>query len=437
VTVEIEFKDVLEQPDLVFFGLAGSGTVGMWRCAPPEQAAIDELDRIPWGRQPDHMAETVRGVGMMLRRKLEVLEPILRALTETFAGADQIGTPRSLYFRISSPIVEAVPFETLWDHSLGLFAGLDGRWTIARLPADAIVPAGPFTMPKVLHLVAVLAAEGEDAGAQLEALRAAVRAHPELPVEAVVLTSSREMKKALDAEAAPGWTAELIPATAELLMARLRDLRPQLLHLFCHGTAAGPRLLISQQELATLELTAARFTDLAQLGGLAPWLITLNCCEGAAAGEKVGSLAAAMVRAGLPAVLGMRTPVSKDLADEFCADLYREVFARLAEIAPAGPAVRELNWASVISEPRRLLCSRLGAVGDVAGRQREWTMPVLYQATHRLRLRGRPTADLAEPVVDEEVQTLILADRLERNSVDPAVVDKLRRQALDRLYPGA
>jgi hypothetical protein len=236
----------------------------------------------------------------------------------------------------------------------------------------------------------------------------------------------------------PNWTAELVPATEDGLITRLREVQPHLLHIFCHGTAVGPRLLVAQvDDMAVLELTAAHFADIARPASLAPWLVTLNCCESAATGDRVGSLASALVRAGLPAVLGMRKPVSKDMADAFCADLYHAVFARLAEIVPLGSVVSDLDWASVLAEPRRRLCAVHGAVGDVAGRQKEWTMPILYLATPTLKLRGRPTADLDDASVSEQLGTLSLADSLEKSgNLTPAKAAKLRALALALLYPG-
>jgi hypothetical protein len=113
------------------------------------------------------------------------------------------------------------------------------------------------------------------------------------------------------------------------------------------------------------------------------------------------------------------------------------VFARLAEIVPLGSVVSDLDWASVLAEPRRRLCAVHGAVGDVAGRQKEWTMPILYLATPTLKLRGRPTADLDDASVSEQLGTLSLADSLEKSgNLTPAKAAKLRALALALLYPG-
>jgi hypothetical protein len=217
----------------------------------------------------------------------------------------------------------------------------------------------------------------------------------------------------------------------------LKSLQPHLLHLYCHGTADGPRLLVGQlDDLGVLDLSAAHFGDLAQPAHLAPWLVTLSCCESAAPGEQTVSLASGLVRAGLPAVLGMRKAVDAAMADEFCAHLYTAVFDRLAQIAPGGRTVATLDWPSLLHEPRRRLCTVHGPPQQVADRQKEWTMPVLYVASPGLQLRGRPTAGLDDDAVTTELMTIGVADGLQANGNLPAgQAALLRDAALDRLYP--
>jgi hypothetical protein len=238
----------------------------------------------------------------------------------------------------------------------------------------------------------------------------------------------------------PGWRAELVPATSDDLIVRLRELQPHLLHMFCHGTADGPRLLVAQRDdLAVLELSAENFGDLARPSLLAPWLITLNCCEGAAPGEQTVSLASGMVRNGLPAVLGMRKAIDARMADTFCTDLYQAALARLAVIVTGGRAPAPLNWSEVLFEPRRRLCAGFGAPGLVADRQKEWTMPVLYVASPDLHLRGRPTVapeQMDDQQIKNEMATIALADQLEANgNLPPQSAAAMRNPPLDRLYP--
>jgi hypothetical protein len=436
VTVVVEFKE-FGQPVNVLFGLAGSSAVDGWRCDEAELTVLDALDRLPWGSRPADTPAAVRAAGALLREKLAAVPALKKALIDAFAAG--AGAPRPLYFRLGvDPGVEALPFEALWDDHIETFACLEPTWPIARIPADAREPVGPFVMERAVRMVAVVAAEGVDPAGQVAALRRACASRPGLPVELTVLTTSPAVIADVTAAGVPGLSAEPVPATAEALVDRLFSMRPHLVHLFCHGTADGPRLLVGQlDDLGVLDVSAAHF-DLAQFGHLAPWLVTLSCCESAAPGEQTVSLASGLVRAGLPAVLGMRKPVDARMADAFCADLYEAVFARLAQIAPGGRTVATLDWASLLHQPRRRLCTVHGAPGDVAGRQKEWTMPVLYVASPTLRLRGRPTAALDDEAVTRELVTVAAADGLEARGNMPAdLADRLRAVALDRLYPGS
>lgn len=437
MTVVVEFKE-FGQPVNVFFGLANSSAVDGWRCDPAELTVLGALDELPWGARPPGTPAAVRAAGELLREKLAAVPALKKALIDTFAAGGN--APRPLYFRLGvEPSVEAVPFEALWDAHNATFACLEPTWPIARIPADAREPVGPFTMERAVRVAAIVAAEGVDPAPQIAALRTTCASRPGLPVELTILTNSSAEIVAVNTAGVPGLSAEPVPATTEALVVRLKALQPHLLHLYCHGTADGPRLLVGQlDDLGVLDLSTAHFTDLAQLGHLAPWLVTLSCCESAAPGEQTVSLASGLVRAGLPAVLGMRKPVDARVADAFCADLYDAVFTRLAQIAPGGRTVATLDWASLLHEPRRRLCTVHGPPSQVADRQKEWTMPVLYVASPALRLRGRPTAALDDAAVTAELMTIGMADSLQANGNLPA--DRaalLRDTALDRLYPGA
>src|SRR5262249_11662500 len=112
--------------------------------------------------------------------------------------------------------------------------------------------------------------------------------------------------------------------------------------------------------------------------------------------------------------------------------------ARLAAIASGGRAPAPLNWSEVLFEPRRQLCAGFGAPGQVAGRQKEWTMPVLYVASPDLQLRGRPTVapeQMDDPQIKNHMTTIAAADRLEANGMPAQLAAALRDPSLDLLYP--
>lgn len=375
----------------------------------------------------------------MLRTKLAHLAQLQAALTNAFA-AGALGT-RPLYFRTGKESsVEAMPFEALRVNHIAGFACLDPAWPIGRIPADVPPPAGPFIMERSVRIGAVVAAEGIDPVRQVDALIKGCQAPAGLNVELTVFTTTTAAIDRVNLAGMPGWRAELVPATSDDLIVRLRELQPHLLHMFCHGTADGPRLLIAQRDdLAVLELSAENFGDLVRPSLLPPWLITLNCCEGAAPGEQTVSLASGIVRNGLPAVLGMRKTVDVGMADDFCANLYKAALARLAVIASGGRSPAPLNWSEVLFEPRRQLCAGFGPPSLVADRQKEWTMPVLDVASPDLQLRGMPTAapeQMDDQQIKNEVATIAMADQLEANGTLPLQqAAAMRNWSLDRLYP--
>ena len=397
MSLVVDFKE-FGFPVQVVFGLANSAALGEWQCDSGDSEVFAAVDQVPWGKRPLDSSPAVREAGRKLRTKLAGVPQLASALTDAFA-AGALGT-RPLYFRTGTePSVEAMPFEALWDDHIAGFPCLAATWPIGRIPADVMPPAGPFTMERSIRIAAVVAAEGIDSTRQVDALLEGCRAPDGLSVELTVFTTTAKARDRVKDAGAPGWHAQYVPATSDDLIRRVRDIQPHLLHVFCHGTADGPRLLVAQEnDLAVLELSAESFSDLAKPSLLPPWLLTLNCCETAAPGEQpvsgehTVSLASGLVRNGLPAVVGMRKAIDACMANAFCTDLYREVLARLAVIATGGCAPAPLNWAEVLFEPRRRLCAGFGASGLVADLQKEWTMPVLYVASPDLQLRGRPTA---------------------------------------------
>ena len=438
MSLVVDFKE-FGSPVQVLFGLANSAGLAGWQCDPADIALLAAVDQLPWGQRPPETPPAVRDAGRMLRTKLAGVAQLQKALTDAFA-AGALGS-RPLYFRTGKESsVEAMPFEALWDDHIAGFACLAQFWPIGRIPADVTPPAGPFIMERSVRIGAIVAAEGIDPVRQVDALLSGCQAPAGLSVELTVFTTTTAAIDRVNSAGTPGWRAELVPATSDDLIVRLRELQPHLLHVFCHGTADGPRLLVAQRDdLAVLELSAENFGDFARPSWLAPWLITLNCCEGAAPGEQTVSLASGLVRNGLPAVLGMRKAIDARMADTFCADLYRAALARLAVIGAGGRAPASLNWSEVLFEPRRRLCAGFGAPGLVADRQKEWTMPVLYVASPDLQLRGRPTVapdEMDDQQLKNDMTTIASADQLEANgNLPPQSAAEMRNPALDRLYP--
>jgi hypothetical protein len=133
----------------------------------------------------------------------------------------------------------------------------------------------------------------------------------------------------------------------------------------------------------SLYLEAGQFRDLTERTSDRPWLLVLNCCESAAAGPKdnLQSLALMLVRdAALPAVVGMREPVSSTDASTFTKAFYTALLAEVdGRRAGTVAADEPLNWA------RYAVCARTTLLDqhqmprtEAAESTREWTLPVVY-----------------------------------------------------------
>jgi hypothetical protein len=173
----------------------------------------------------------------------------------------------------------------------------------------------------------------------------------------------------------------------------LDEFAPHLVHFFCHGSASFnvPRL-----ELATF-LTWNGVTDdeqhlildVDQLGEIPAlrnaWLVTLNCCEGAAAAKDVLSLTYRLVQSGVSATVGMAEALDVLDAHEFCAGFYPAVLRKLKAAfgRVAQGHVVPLEWADCLHAPRTALRDRHRQ--DPAN-FRQWTLPVLYVQTEPLEL---------------------------------------------------
>ncbi len=420
----------------VLVSVVGSANLHRWELPLARRDAIRQLDSLAWGTAGPGVPEAVKLAGRALREQLDEI-PELKPHLDGGFGAPQ-GARNSLMFRVVTPDVERVPFEVLFDEPTSTFAALDDRWTLARCPADSDMRPLTVTMEPTLRIMSIVAAEGEEPDRQLGALRAAVDAVDDLDVEVLVLTN-RQSGIDLVGGFGPGWSAAFVPggAEADTLVQAIAAFGPHILHLCCHGTADPPQVSIGMKDdLATLTLSAAQFGELGPAPWTMPWLVLLNCCEGGASGEDTASLASSLVSEGFPAVVGMRSPVDFAMIDLFCRELCTAVLRELESIAGIGKHVRQVDWATILQEPRRRLCTAHGAASEVAGRQKEWTMPVLYLGAHPIQARGRPTQPLPPVQLAEELTALAAADAINNAGGADVQAERLRELALNRLYGG-
>jgi CHAT domain len=306
--------------------------------------------------------------------------------------------------------IETLPWETLCSPS-GDYLGLDERWAVGRIVdgPGQLAPFWHFKPP--LRIAAVLSCLGVGAADEWRALREVVDATG-LKVEVLAIVSEQELYDQIEAERQAGATwakVALVPVQLRELQKLVAEFGPHVLHFFCHGTAQGsPHLQIATKndwitespdnsllvEPREIRDFTARTDDL-------PWLIVLNCCESAGAGEleNLQSVALRLVYDGaVPAVVGMREPVLSGDANLFTSSFYGRLLDDLQVRVGGGPASEDpIEWARFVVEARTQLAKKHRGLTltQAAASTREWTMPVVYVRPVPFTIRIAPPADAA------------------------------------------
>jgi hypothetical protein len=241
------------------------------------------------------------------------------------------------------PELARLPWELLNDQSS--FLAFDPRYPIIRyldLP-DTPAPLAAAPPLRLLHLVAS-------------------------PVDVAALDSDKEA--ALLTGALSGLAAhDLVEVTVGrpgTLAALRRGLQQgcHVLHFSGHGGFAGGEGFLLFEEGSGHQQAVDRDTLAYLLRGSQVRLAVLNACESALASDSDAftSVAAALVRAGLPAVIAHQCPMPDASAVPFAAEFYRA----LADDLPVDAAV---------CEGRKAILSELGAA---RWRRADWAVPVLF-----------------------------------------------------------
>jgi CHAT domain len=334
-------------------------------------------------------ADAMQAVGQTLYQAIVAHPDLAQSLTNALRTQPPARYP--VFVEIDSiSRVETLPWEALCDLD-GNFLGLDERWAIGRIVdgARTSVGAAEFTPP--LKLAVVLSCLWVPAADEWQALRDNLRAVPGLPVEVLVLTSEEDLAAAIAATPDLPVTVEQVPPDTAALQERVSAFDPHVLHFFCHGSAQGsPHVEVAVHSdwvipppYNSLFLEAAQIRDLTPRTADRPWLLVLNCCESAAGAdrENLQSLALMLVRdAALPAVVGMREPVTSSDASlftrAFYAGLLGELSSRLdGSVQPGEP----FDWARYVVRARERLRDKYRMPPSVAARStQDWTLPVVY-----------------------------------------------------------
>ncbi|MEO3807596.1 tetratricopeptide repeat protein [Sphaerisporangium sp. B11E5] len=146
------------------------------------------------------------------------------------------------------------------------------------------------------------------------------------------------------------------------LRARLYDI----VHLSCHARAGA---LLLEDALGAVDMVTSERLAGALGEEAAPVVVLAGCSTGAethepgsfARARALTGMAAALVDAGVPAVLAMTAPVSDGYASRFCAEMYQDMAGSGADVLQA------------VSDARRRLRQRPGP-SDLS----EWPTPALF-----------------------------------------------------------
>jgi mRNA-degrading endonuclease toxin of MazEF toxin-antitoxin module len=217
------------------------------------------------------------------------------------------------------------------------------------------------------------------------------------PPKSTPLATGSELQSLQEALAsAPGVSSAILPhATPEALRARLLAEPFHVLHFIGHGSfdaASGEGFLLLEDGRGGARLVSgAMLADILR-DFWALRLVFVNACRTARASavfDPFAGLTAALVMAGVPAVLGMQLPISDPAAIAFSSAFYQ----RLAAGDPIAAATVEGRMAIHLRD---------------AGSQ-EWATPVLFLRSQDGRLFDPPPTP-SQPGISPEIRAGIIDD---------------------------
>ncbi len=310
---------------------------------PWDQALLSDLAAI---RLPRYDPAVVQRIGETLRRFLGPLgfaEHEAQILSASRAGREVLLTIRS-----AAAELYALPWELLTLKSTGQhLGGLPNVLIQYEWPETSTTPES--------------ASPGREGGRILLAWSAAAGAVPAREHAQAILAACRAGSLPFDS------ATDILPqVSCGRLVAALEASRVQgqtiaVLHLLCHGSAAGSTFglaLDGEEPDQTVVMDAGRLRQL-----LAPFsdmvrLVVLCACDSGnsgALGNHLGSVAQTLHRAGFAQVIASRHPLSVLAANQLTQTLYRELIAETQSVQHALRAVRNrlardaahLEWANL------------------------------------------------------------------------------------------
>jgi len=292
--------------DLRLAGTAGAYTAEVQGApagqCPPVAMPGDPL-AIPRPAENAPEAE-LRACGLALWRCAFGPRPVAELWRSSLA-ATRRGDGLRLRLIIEAPELAGRPWELLYDEALGRFLALDGRTPVARFLRLPFAPA-PWPQGRPLRLYFTGAT----------------------PADLPPLDVADEwagIERALAGPVAAGRLAlGAAPANATLsaLLAGLRE-GADLWHFAGHGVAAG--LIFAGRQGGPALAEAGTVGQL--LAGEGVQLAVINACRAGSGGGDAASVAGALVRADIPAVVAMQGALTDDAAGAFAGAFYAAIAA--------------------------------------------------------------------------------------------------------------
>lgn len=341
-------------------------TIGLPTADPAYRALAERLARF------DTEEDDLIGLGQLLFGTL-FQGPVKDVYTRS---QSTLGADEGLRLRLNIDLereaeVAALPWEFLCDPDQGPLAMLDAP-VVRYLPHQSVIPGLSTPLPLKILLT----------GAQTP---------PPAPIEAELA----EVAAALQALGGNLQIATEPHLTSAKLRARLRE-GFHVWHFIGHGGISrdGATSLLRFEDATgdTADISARELGILLQRSGLR--LVVLNACNsGSLTLDPFRSLAPALIRAQVPAVVAMQFSVPQEAARAFAGEFYRTLGAGL----PIDMCV---------TEGRK-------AVLDVAGLRRpDWGIPVIYTRAADSRLFDAPTVppDPAGPPLGSAIPAILARD---------------------------
>lgn len=404
----------------------------------PVETSIERM------RQGQLAPKMVSQAGQWLYGLLAANQSVERALQLALSVN---GEQYPIYIEIRSDRADELPWETLFNPN-GSFLALDQRWPIARI-ASSKDDTKKYYFDPPLKIMVVLAATGVDATPEWDELWNVIGA-ASVKTQVQVMLCQDTLKQQIDNLQNPSITTSYFADAFDLQNA-IQSFDPNIIHFFCHGaTEPTPRLLLSTRSDWLTQKSSVQISP-SDLSTINPatrntWLVTLNCCLGAAPVAQAQSLARRLVMEGFPAAIGMREMVASTDAHIFCRGLYKLVLDEMVKADEESQV--EICWAKLLFEARARLAhyhANGQAMPGAAEELKEWTLPVLYTKRQPFIIRGSSKNENLTTEQKHKIQVKMnllqqVRDEMVVSAAPPEVLQAIDTQITQlqaELYPAA